>query len=142
MYILGLSCFYHDSAACLVHDGKIIAAAEEERFSRKVHDADFPKNAVAFCLAEAGIKITDLDHVVFYEKPFLKFERILETYLTVAPFGLRAYLLSLPSWLNKKLWIPTLIKHELDWSGEVLFTEHHQAHAASAFYPFISLFFI
>lgn len=136
MKILGLSFFYHDSAACLIDDGKIIAAAQEERFSRKKHDADFPRQAIEYCLKEAKINPLDLGVVVFYDKPFLKFERILETYLYFAPIGLRSYLKAIPVWIKQKLWIPQLINKELpDFKGEVLFTEHHQSHAASAFFP-------
>jgi carbamoyltransferase len=135
MNILGISAFYHDSAACLVQDGKIIAAAQEERFTRKKHDYEFPKNASEYCLKEGGISVKDLDYVVFYDKPVLKFERLLETYLTTAPKGLTSYAKALPSWLKHKLWIPDTIKNELEYSGEILFTEHHQSHAGSAFYP-------
>jgi len=135
MNILGISAFYHDSAACLVQDGKIIAAAQEERFTRKKHDPDFPKLATEYCLQEGGIAVDDLDYVVFYDKPVLKFERLLETYLTTAPKGFASYAKAIPLWLKQKLWIPDTIKSELEYSGEVLFTEHHQSHAASAFYP-------
>lgn len=135
VYILGISCFYHDSAACLLKDGKIIAAAQEERFSRKKHDPRFPVNAVAYCLQEAGIPVDALGHVVYYDKPFLTFERLLLSYLTCAPRGLRSWLDAMPLWLGKKLHIPKVIRRELGYRGEVLFTEHHEAHAASAFYP-------
>jgi len=135
MNILGLSCFYHDSAACLVTDGDIVAAAQEERFTRKKHDADFPTNAVAYCLQEAGLSIDDIDYVVFYDKPFLKFERLLETYLDHAPFGLMSYLKAIPVWVKRKLWLSSIIKKELSYRGKILYTEHHQAHAASAFFP-------
>ncbi len=135
MYILGISAFYHDSAACLVKDGDIVAAAQEERFTRKKHDFDFPKKAAAYCLKEAGITVEELDYVAFYDKPLLKFERLLETYLTTAPEGFTSYAKSLPLWLKHKLWIPDTIKSELEYDGEILFTEHHQSHAASAFYP-------
>lgn len=134
-YILGISCFYHDSAACLVRDGDILAAAQEERFTRKKHDPKFPKNAIKYCLEEAGISIQDLDHVVFYDKPFLTFERLLMSYLTVAPRGLRSWLEAMPLWLGQKLHIPKIIQRETGYEGDVLFTEHHEAHAASAFYP-------
>ncbi|MDL1959932.1 MAG: carbamoyltransferase [Deltaproteobacteria bacterium] len=134
-YILGISCFYHDSAACLVRDGKILAAVQEERFTRKKHDPKFPKNAIKYCLEEAGIAIQDLDHVVFYDKPFLTFERLLMSYLTVAPRGLRSWLEAMPLWLGQKLHIPKVIQRETGYEGDVLFTEHHEAHAASAFYP-------
>lgn len=135
MNILGISCFYHDSAACLVKDGKIIAAAQEERFTRKKHDERFPLHAIRYCLAEGNIATENIDLLVFYDKPFLKFERLLETYLAFAPRGLRSYLLAMPIWLKEKLWIPSVIKKELGYAGKILFTEHHQSHAASAFYP-------
>ena len=135
MYILGLSCFYHDSAACLVRDGGILAAAQEERFTRKKHDPRFPNNAIRSCLEIAGITVRDLDYVVFYDKPFLTFERLLMTYLTVAPKGLRSWLKAMPLWLGQNLHIPTVIQKETSYEGDVLFTEHHEAHAASAFYP-------
>ena len=134
MYILGISSFYHDSAACLLKNGKIIAAAQEERFTRKKHDQSFPANAIKDCLKEAGINASDLEIVAFYDKPFLKFERILETYLTYAPKGLSSFLKAIPLWIKKKLWIKELIKDELDYSGTILFPEHHASHAASAFY--------
>jgi len=133
--ILGLSCYYHDAAACLVQDGRVVAAAQEEAFTRKKHDPDFPRQAVAFCLKQASITMGDVDHVVFYEKPFLKFERLLETYVANAPFGWPSFLKAMPVWLKQKLWIPDLIQKELNWEGKVLFTEHHESHAASAFYP-------
>jgi carbamoyltransferase len=144
MKLLGISCFYHDSAACLVDDGRIVAAAQEERFTRKKHDEGFPDNAVRYCLAEAGIEPGGvgggLDGVVFYDKPLLKFHRILETYLTVAPKGLASATMALPVWLREKLWIPPIIAESLERCGlspktEVFFTQHHEAHAASAFYP-------
>lgn len=135
MKILGISCFYHDSAACLVHDGHIVAAAQEERFTRKKHDPRFPKKAIEYCLDEAGISKDRLDYVVFYDKPFLTFERLLMSYLTVAPKGLRSWLEAMPLWLGQKLHIPKVIKREIGYDGEVLYTEHHEAHAASAFYP-------
>ncbi len=135
MDILGISCFYHDSAACLIREGKILAAAQEERFSRKKHDPRFPSNAIAYCLEEGGISVQDLEVVVFYDKPILTFDRLLMSYLTVAPKGLRSWLEALPLWLGKKLHIPKVIKREINYDGDVLFTEHHEAHAASAFYP-------
>lgn len=135
MYILGISCFYHDSAACLLKDGDILAAAQEERFSRKKHDPKFPKRAIAYCLQQAGITPSKLDYVVYYDKPFLTFERLLISFLTVAPKGLRSWLKAMPLWLGKKLHIPKVIRRELEYDGDVLFTEHHEAHAASAFYP-------
>ena len=135
MNILGISCFYHDSAAAVVKDGDIVAAAQEERFTRKKHDFGFPTNAIAACLAQAGITSAEIDYVAFYDKPFIKFERILETYLAYAPRGLRSFLMSMPLWLKEKLWIPSLIRDALDFDGTLLFTEHHESHAASAFYP-------
>jgi carbamoyltransferase len=135
VYILGISCFYHDSAACLVQDGSVLAAAQEERFSRKKHDPRFPKNAVRYCLEQANIAIQDLDYVVFYDKPILTFERLLMSYMTVAPRGLRSWLEAMPLWLGQKLYIPKVIQRETGYDGDVLFTEHHEAHAASAFYP-------
>lgn len=135
MNILGISCFYHDSAACLVRDGKILAAAQEERFTRKKHDPRFPSNAIKYCLEKGGISSQDLDYAVFYDKPFLSFERLLMSYLTVAPKGLRSWLKAMPIWLKQKLYIPKIIQREIGYEGDVLFTEHHEAHAASAFYP-------
>lgn len=135
MNILGISAFYHDSAACLIKDGRIIAAAQEERFSRKKHDPRFPKLAAEYCLKESGISVNELGHVVFYDKPFLTFERLLLTYLSIAPEGLKSWLEAMPLWLGKKLHIPKVIQKELGYNGDVFFTEHHEAHAASAFYP-------
>lgn len=136
MNILGISAFYHDSAACLVQDGKIIAAAQEERFSRKKHDHRFPTNAIDYCLKEANLNPEDLDHVAFYDKPWIKFERLLETYLAFAPSGVKSFLISMPLWLKEKLWMGERIKRELTgYIGEILFPEHHQSHAASAFFP-------
>ena len=141
--ILGISAFYHDSAACLLVDGQIIAAAQEERFSRKKHDLGFPFNAIQFCLDEAGISGADIDHVVFYEKPFPKFERLLETYLAYAPKGFKSFLMAMPVWLTEKLFqkrnlikaLETHIDSNVDWRSKILFSEHHLSHAASAFYP-------
>jgi len=136
MNILGISCFYHDSAATLVRDGQIVAAAQEERFTRKKHDFSFPKQSINYCLEEGRISLQDLDYVAFYDKPFLKFERIVETYLAYAPRGLRSFLMALPLWLKEKLWMSELIRKELEgYNGEIVFTQHHEAHAASAFYP-------
>ena len=134
-YILGISAFYHDSAAVLLRDGKIIAAAQEERFTRKKHDERFPKHAVEYCLREGKITVHDLDCVAFYEKPFLKFERLLETYLAYAPRGIASFLKAMPVWLKEKLWMKEVIRRELGWNGTILFPEHHASHAASAFYP-------
>ncbi len=142
MRILGISAFYHDSAATLVRDGEIIAAAQEERFTRKKHDSGFPSNAVEFCLAQDGVALDDVDYVVFYDKPFLKFERLLETYVAFAPRGLRSFQMSIPLWIREKLFQKSLLHEDLekfganfDWEHKLLFTEHHQSHAASAFYP-------
>jgi carbamoyltransferase len=134
--ILGISAYYHDSAACLVEDGRIVAAAQEERFTRKKHDAGFPHRAVAYCLAEAGLAdASALDHVAFYDKPLLKFERLIETYLRFAPRGLSSFMKAMPLWLKKKLWMREDIAEALGWEGPVVFTEHHESHAASAFFP-------
>jgi carbamoyltransferase len=134
--ILGLSAYYHDSAACLVRDGEIVAAAQEERFTRKKHDAGFPRHAAAYCLAAAGLDVHGLDYVGFYDKPLLKFERLLENYLGVAPRGLRSFVTAMPVWMKEKLFTRDLIRRELgEFRGPVLFAEHHESHAASAFYP-------
>ena len=134
--ILGISAYYHDSAACLVEDGRIVAAAQEERFTRKKHDASFPTRAVAYCLREARVDARDLDLVGFYEKPLVKFERLLETYIACAPKGLKSYLMALPLWLGERLWMADEIQRQVEgYQGDVLFGEHHESHAASAFYP-------
>jgi carbamoyltransferase len=134
--ILGISAFYHDSAACLVRDGEIVAAAQEERFTRKKHDSGFPSRAVEYCLAAGGLRADQLDYVGFYDKPLRKFERILESYLGVAPKGLRQFLTSMPVWLRDKIFTRDLIREQLGgYQGTVLFSEHHESHAASAFYP-------
>jgi carbamoyltransferase len=133
--ILGISAFYHDSAACLVQDGRLIAAAQEERFTRKKHDANFPKQAVDYCLREGGITIREVDFVAFYEKPFTKFDRILHSYLAYAPAGLPSFLKAIPIWIKEKIWMKALIARELDFAGKILFPEHHESHAASAFFP-------
>jgi len=135
IYILGISAFYHDSAACLVRDGDIIAAAQEERFTRKKHDESFPSHAVEYCLKEAGITINDVTHVTFYEKPLLKFERILLTYLAYAPQGLSSFLKAMPLWLKEKIFIKDLIQNELKFNKDIIFPEHHESHASSAFFP-------
>lgn len=134
-HILGISAFYHDSAACLVRDGAIVAAAQEERFSRIKHDPNFPSRAVEYCLREGGIEAKDLHCVGFYDKPLLTFERLLETHLGTAPLGLRLYWKSMRVWLEEKLWIPQLIEEQLGCDVPVLFGDHHESHAASAFYP-------
>ncbi len=135
MYIIGISAFYHDSAACLLQDGEIIAAAQEERFTRIKHDHSFPINAVNYCLNFAKIDIAEVGHIAFYDKPFLKFERILETHLAFAPKGITSFIKALPLWIKKKLWIRELIKDNLEYNGNILFPEHHISHAASAFFP-------
>ncbi|HVF70552.1 MAG TPA: SxtJ family membrane protein [Chthoniobacterales bacterium] len=136
MNVLGISAFYHDSAACLVRDGEILAAAQEERFSRKKHDAAFPHGAIAYCLQESGLaRASALDLVAFYEKPFLKFDRLLSTYLACAPNGLPSFLKAMPVWMKEKIWLKARIREELDYDGPVLFPEHHESHAASAFFP-------
>jgi len=142
MNILGISAYYHDSATALVRDGELVAAAQEERFTRKKHDAGFPRHAIAYCLAEGGLRGHDLDAVVFYDKPFLKFERILETYFAFAPHGFKSFAKGLPVWLKEKLFQKNMLLEELrvldgkaDWSSKLLFSEHHLSHAASAFYP-------
>jgi len=139
MNILGISAFYHDSAAALIRDGKIIAAAQEERFSRKKHDERFPFHAVRYCLKEAGIGPNDLDAVAFYDKPITKFVRILKTYFSVAPKGLDSFMMAMPLWLREKLWIPLEIETALEQCGitkqpQLYFPEHHESHAASAFF--------
>jgi len=133
--ILGISAFYHDSAAALIRDGDIVAAAQEERFTRKKHDATFPIKAVEYCLQEANISISSVDHVVFYDKPLTKFDRILETYLSVCPSGFRSFLKAIPVWLGEKLWMDKVISDALNYNGDILYAEHHESHAASAFYP-------
>ena len=142
MRILGISAFYHDSAAALVRDGEIVAAAQEERFTRKKHDSGFPARAVEYCLAQDGARLSDVDYVVFYDKPFLKFERLLETYVAFAPRGFRSFQMAMPLWVREKLFQKSMLRDRLkglgegfDWTSRMLFTEHHQSHAASAFYP-------
>ena len=142
MRILGISAFYHDSAAALVRDGEIVSAAQEERFTRKKHDSRFPSNAVDYCLSQEGVGLSDVDFVAFYDKPFLKFERLLETYVAFAPRGLRSFAMAMPLWVREKLFQKNLLHNELkqfskefDWEHRLLFAEHHQSHAASAFYP-------
>ena len=143
MNILGISAYYHDSAAALLCDGVIVAAAQEERFSRKKHDARFPEGAISSCLSQAGMTLTDVDEVVFYDKPLVKFERLLETYLTYAPRGFRSFVAAKPVWLKEKLYLKATLKRQLAELGglkiselpALLFAEHHQSHAASAFFP-------
>ncbi len=134
-YVLGISAFYHDSAACLLRGGDIVAAASEERFTRKKGDSDFPRRAVDYCLAEAGIRMEDVELVGFYDKPLLKFERILETYLGVSPRGFQSFLMAGPLWIKDKLFIDKQLRKALDYSGQILYAEHHESHAASAFFP-------
>ena len=133
MYILGISCYYHDASAALLKDGVIVAAAEEERFTRKKHDMSFPVNAIVFCLRHENISIKDISYIGFYEKPFLKFERVLSQHLETFPLSFKTFLASMPSWLNEKLRVPRIIKKKLKYTGGVFFIEHHLAHAASAF---------
>jgi len=143
MYILGISAYYHDSAACLIHDGKVVAAAQEERFSRIKHDSSFPYKAIKYCIHEAGIDPSKIENVVFYEKPFLKFERLLETYLAFAPRGFRSFAAAMPIWIKEKLFqkynliksLESIFEDDINWSEKLLFSEHHLSHAASAFYP-------
>lgn len=142
MRILGVSAFYHDSAAALVDGGRIVAAVQEERFTRKKHDSSFPENAVRYCLEASGLTLADLDYVVFYDKPFLKFERLLETYLAFAPKGFKSFRMSMPIWIKEKLFQKSMLRKEFkkfdesfDWESKLLFSEHHLSHAASAFYP-------
>jgi carbamoyltransferase len=142
MRILGISAFYHDSAAALVEDGRIVAAAQEERFTREKYDSRYPANAIAYCLSEAGIDLEDVDHIAFYDKPFLKFERLLETYLAFAPSGFRSFRMAMPLWLKDKLFQKRKLSEKLqasapdfDWQNRLLFSEHHLSHAASAFFP-------
>jgi carbamoyltransferase len=142
MWILGISAFYHDSAAALLQNGRIVAAAQEERFTRNKHDASFPKHAIDYCLSEARIDLADVDYVAFYDKPFLKFERLLETYIAFAPRGLRSFAMAMPVWIKEKLFQRSMLANllaerapNIDWSKCLLFSEHHLSHAASAFYP-------
>src|SRR5437870_1349252 len=142
MRVLGISAFYHDSAAALIADGRIVAAAQEERFTRKKFDADYPRHAIEYCLNAGGVTLADVDYVAFYDKPFLKFERLLETYLAFSPRGFRSFRMALPLWLREKLFLKSLLASELkalepkfDWDKRLAFSEHHLSHAASAFYP-------
>ncbi|MBT5047316.1 MAG: carbamoyltransferase [Rhodospirillaceae bacterium] len=142
MRILGISAFYHDSAAALVEDGKVVAAAQEERFTRKKQDSDFPVKAMEYCLEEVGSELSDVDYIAFYDKPFLKFERLLETYVAYAPKGFESFRMAMPVWLKEKLFQKSLLRNKLkshapdyNWDNRLLFAEHHQSHAASAFYP-------
>jgi len=138
--ILGISALYHDSAACLVQDGTVISAAQEERFTRKKNDATFPHHAIPhhaiqFCLKQSNLSVQDLDYVAFYDKPFLTFDRLLHSYLHYAPKGFSSFLKSIPQWMKQKLWMRDLISDELGYEGKIIFPEHHMSHAASTFYP-------
>jgi len=143
MYLLGISAFYHDSAACLLKDGEIVAAVQEERFTRKKHDKSFPSNAIEYCIQEAGIDSADIHNIIFFEKPFLKFERLLETYLAFAPKGFKSFAVAMPIWIKDKLFqkstlvkeLEAILGNDIDWRERLLFSEHHLSHAASAFYP-------
>ena len=143
LYIIGISAFYHDSAACLLKNGEIVAAAQEERFTRKKHDAGFPHHAIQYCLKEAGISASQIDNVVFYEKPFVKFERLLETYLAFAPKGFISFAKAMPVWIKDKLFqksalikvLKSTLDESVNWRERLLFSEHHLSHAASAYYP-------
>ena len=142
MLVVGISAFYHDAAAALVRDGEIVAAAQEERFSRKKHDSKFPRHALEYCLTEAGVGLEEVDLVAFYDKPFLKFERLLETYLAFAPRGFESFRMAIPIWLREKLFLKDLLHNKLrqhcpdfDWDERLVFSEHHLSHAASAFFP-------
>ena len=142
MRVLGISAFYHDSAAALIDDDRIVAAAQEERFTRKKFDANYPRQAIDYCLKEGNIAINDLDYVAFYDKPFLKFERLIETYLAFSPRGFSSFRMALPLWLREKLFLKSMLADELkeiepgfDWDDRLMFSEHHLSHAASAFYP-------
>ena len=142
MRVLGISAYYHDSAAALIVDGRVVGAVQEERFTRKKHDAGFPAQAVKYCLDTAGLNLADIDFIVFYDKPFLKFERLVETYLAFAPRGFKSFRMAIPLWLREKLFLKNLLERELKkqglpakWRGQLLFSEHHLSHAASAFYP-------
>ena len=134
MYILGISCYYHDSAACIFHDGKVLAAVEEERFTRKKFDDGFPKHAIDFCMKQAGISPKDLSCIAFYDKGVLKFERLLDNYIALAPLGLKSFINIIPKWLHKRLWVKDEIRKHLNgYKGEIIFPEHHLSHAAYAF---------
>src|SRR5262249_47546813 len=134
--LLGISAYYHDSAACVVIDGKVVAAAQEERFTRKKHDHNFPANAAKYCIKEAKLSSArELDYVIFYDKPLVKFDRLLETYISYAPSGIRSFIKAMPLWLKKKLWMREDIQDQIDFEGDILFAEHHESHAASAFFP-------
>src|SRR5580765_5393202 len=144
MQILGISAYFHDSACCLVQDGQIVAAAQEERFTRRKHDPGFPRNAVRYCMCEGKTTLSDLTYIVFYDKPFLKYERLLETYLSFAPRGIGSFVAARPIWIKEKVFLKDLLKNELvaiagnlKKAGlpQLLFTEHHESHAGSAFYP-------
>ena len=136
MYILGISAFYHDSSACLIKDGRLLFAVEEERFTRIKHDNQFPFRAIDFCLKEVGISVSDLDYVAYYEKPLLKFERILDTFVKTYPRSIRPFLKAMPEWLGDKLKIEQIIRKRIGFKGEIFFIPHHLSHAAVSFYIF------
>ena len=133
MYILGISCFYHDASACIVRNGKLIAAAQEERFTRKKHDSGFPANAIRYCIKEAGIGIDEVNYVGFYEKPLLKFERVLYQHLEMFPRSFNTFVASIPSWFNEKLRVIRILKKKIKYKGDVIFVDHHMTHAAGSF---------
>src|SRR3989344_1223826 len=133
MIILGISAFFHDSSACIIKDGRIIAAAEEERFTRKKHDLSFPFNSINFCLKRANITIKEVDYIAFYEKPLLKFERVVSQFIETFPKGLWAFYKTMPSWINEKLRVQSIIKRKLKYKGNIAFVEHHLCHAASSY---------
>ncbi len=135
MLILGISAFYHDSAACLIEDGKVLSAAQEERFTRIKHDADFPTNAIKFCLEYAGKTIDDISYIAYYEQSELKFDRLIKTYLMTAPYGFSSFIKSMSIWLKEKLWLKRYIRKQLDFKGEIFSPTHHESHASSAYYP-------
>ncbi|UCD16692.1 MAG: hypothetical protein JSV44_09555, partial [Candidatus Zixiibacteriota bacterium] len=134
MHILGISCYYHDAAAALVSNGVLCAAAQEERFTGKKHDPDFPANAIRFCLEKKNLAMQDIDVIAFYDKPFTKFDRILNGYLCTAPKSYRAFRTAVPVWLREKLWLPQTIRKEMNFGGKILFIEHHLSHAAGAYF--------
>ncbi|MBL4703600.1 MAG: hypothetical protein JKY54_03705, partial [Flavobacteriales bacterium] len=144
IYILGISAFYHDSAACLIKNGVVLSAALEERFTRIKHDESFPLKAVEFCLTSNGIEIDDIDYVAYFEKPILKFNRILSTFIRSAPKGFIPFKMAIQSWLKEKLWVGSVIKKELSYKGEVKYGKHHESHAASSYYtsPFSECAFL
>ena len=135
MNILGISAFYHDSAACLLQDGRLVAAGQEERFTRRKHDASFPEHAIRSCLSQASLGVEDIDAVAFYEKPLVKLERALETFYAVAPRGAMVFTRTIPAWFKERLVLPGILRKRIGYQGEVIYAAHHEAHAASAFFP-------